>query len=135
MNPFDSGARFGVKVGVSPQNTDGTVINGAAIDRTGFMSCILAAAVGAVTGTPTSFTVPAKIQDSADGSTGWNDVTDGAITTLTAINTAGKKSVNLATAKKYIRVVVDVAFVSGTTPTADVAALVLLGGGDTDPQA
>lgn len=107
--------------------------NGAAIDRQGFYSCVLTAISGAVTGAPTAQTLDAKLQDSADGSTGWADITGAAIAQITAVNTLAQKDVNLSAAKRWIRVVETVGFTGGTSPTLGAAEAVVLGGADTLP--
>lgn len=114
--------------------------NSSAIDRLGYGSCVLAESVGATTGSPSSFTVDAKIQDSADGSTGWADYSpplsaSAAITQITAASTIGIKNVDLSGAKRYIRVQEVVAFSGGSTPTVGVASVVVLGGAVAKPAA
>lgn len=108
---------------------------GSAIDRlqSGSManSLTLACNVGATTGTPTTQTYDCKLQDSADGSTGWADLSGASITQKTTA-TAGlvQKDVDLLPAKRYIRVVEVVAFTGGTTPATPAAVDVILGGFD-----
>jgi hypothetical protein len=77
---------------------------------------VVAVHVSAVSGTTPSLTP--KLQDSADGSTGWADVTGAAGTALTA---AGNVLFNGHTTKKFVRVV---ATVSGTTPSLTTTATV-----------
>lgn len=139
MIQTDSGAFVKTVKGIPVTNASAGAINGAAIDRQGFLSCELWHAAGAATGTPTSRTVDAKLQDSADGSTGWADYNpdgagSGAAAQLTANDTEARKAVNLASAKRWIRVVETVAFVGGTSPAIPVAAAVVLGGADALPQ-
>lgn len=126
------------KVSVRPQTSTGGAINGVAIDTTGFDNLMVSVEVGATTGTPTSFTVAAKVQESDDGSTSWTDVTGAAITTITAIDKSAQISVvntSGKTRKVWYRVVVTPAFVGGTTPTVAVAAIALLGGAERGPVA
>jgi hypothetical protein len=123
-------------VGVAPKNSGSATTDGAAIDRMTYGmagSCVLHHACGAATGAPSAQTVDSKIQDSADGSTGWADVTGGAATQLTADSTQAEKDVDLSSAKRYIRVRTVVALTAGTTPALPVAATVTLGGSDTNP--
>ena len=129
------GAFLRPAIGILPQDASAGTINGAAIDRMSpggtdesFESCVLHAVAGAETGTPTSKTVDAKLQESADGSSGWADITDAAVTTITADDTQETVDVDLSGALRYIRVVEVVAFVGGTTPTVPVASSVILGG-------
>lgn len=127
------GAYVKVAKGINPQASAAATINGAAIDRQGYLSCVLHHACGAAAGSPTARTVDSKIQDSADGSTGWADLSGAAATQLTADNSEAEKNVDLSGAKRYIRVVETVAFTGGTTPTIPVAAEVVLAGRDTLP--
>lgn len=121
--------------GIAPQDSAAATINGASHDRQGYLSALLVAKNGAPSGTPTSYSVDAKIQDSADGSTGWADFAGASVTQITADDTDRAKAVDLSGAKRYIRVVVTVAFVGGTSPKVEVDADVILGGTDTLPAA
>jgi len=123
-----------VETGVIPEDSSAATINGPAIDRTfsggGGESAVLHASCGAATGSPSAQTVDAKLQDSADGSTGWADIGD-AITQLTADDTNGESpGINLSTLKGFLRVVMVVGFTAGTTPAIPVAASVVIGGRD-----
>lgn len=133
MNLTDVGHEIKFNRAISPHNDDGTGENGAAINRQGYQSALLAVDVGATEGTPDSFTVDVLLQESADGSTGWTEVDDSAITTITAINTSQVKAVNLAGLKQYVRAVAAVEFVNGTSPKVLMAASLILGGADTLP--
>jgi hypothetical protein len=118
-------------------NTAGTR-NGAAIDRLQSgslaMSCVLVRNTGATTGAPSTQTLDVKLQDSADGSTGWADITGAALTQKTTA-TAGldQLDVDLSGAKRYIRTVEVTAFSGGTTPATPNAVEVILGGGSRLP--
>lgn len=127
------GASVKVVAGFSPQAAVAGAINGAAIDRLGFRSAVLHARSGAVTGAPTAQTYDVKLQDSADGSTGWADIPGAAITQITAANAEAEKDINLAGAKRYIRVVGTVGFTGGTSPTLQVASALVLGGPAAEP--
>ena len=118
---------------VTVQDSAAQTINGAAIDRTGFLSCTLFGACGNASGTPTTQTVDVKLQDSADGSTGWTDISGAAIATLVADDTAGGVDVDLSAARQFVRSVVTVGFTGGTTPTVPIAATLVLGGADELP--
>lgn len=132
--------------GIRPQDPVPGTINGAAVNRTTvanggvFLSGKLLLSVGAATGGPSAQTVDAKVQDSADGSTGWADLTDKdgnviAVTQITADDTDESQSFDLAKAKAFIRTVVVVTLTGGTTPTIPVACTLALGGGETRPVA
>lgn len=127
------GAYVKAAKGINPAASAAATTNGAAIDRRGLLSCVLHAACGAAAGSPTAQTVDAKLQDSADGSTGWADIAGAAVTQLTSNNTETQKDVNLSAAKRFVRVAVVVGFTGGTSPTIPVAATVLLGGADEVP--
>ena len=112
-------------------------INGDAVDvRTsggGGASAIVAVQCGAATGAPSAQTVDAKIQDSADGSTGWADLGAGsAAVQLTADDTFSQSAgINLTPGNKgFIRAVVTVVLTAGTTPTIPVGATLVIGGRD-----
>lgn len=109
--------------------------NGPAVDRRGYASCLLYCAAGAVAGSPSTQTLDAKIQDSADGSTGWADVSGAAVTQITAANKMQVKAVSLSAVKRYIRVVEVAAFSGGSTPTIGATSGVILGGADVLPAA
>jgi hypothetical protein len=119
---------------LSPAASSAGARNGSAVDRLGYESAQIVVQTGATTGTPTSFTVDAKIQDSADGSTGWADYTApgatavAALTTLITADSTAKFNVDLSGAKRYVRVVQTIAFVAGTSPTLLNNAAVVLGG-------
>lgn len=133
MLPTDVGAEVKVVAGFSPRASAGETINGAAIDRKDFQSCVLHARSGAVSGSPTTVAYDAKLQESADGSTGWTDIPGAAISQIAAADTEKHVDVNLAGAKRYIRVVAVIAFTGGTSPTLGVAATVVLGGAVVKP--
>lgn len=103
--------------------------NGVAIDTLGYNSGTFVVHNGVATGVPTSYTVDGKVQESADGSTGWADVVGAAITQIAANSIAKVIRVEgLGTSRKrYLRVVVTPAFVGGTSPAALVSAIANLG--------
>ena len=118
--------------GIAPQDSGAQTITGTGFDRQGYLSALLVAKNGAASGAPTSYTIDAKIQDSADNTT-FADLTGASITQITADNTDQTKAIDLSGAKRYIRVVVTVTFVGGTSPKVEVDADVILGGADTLP--
>lgn len=109
--------------------------NGAAIDRLGYMSMSFIGQCGAATGTPSAQSVTFKLQESADGSTGWADIADADADALTADNGVARIDLNLQARKRYIRAVATVAFTAGTSPTISVAGVAVLGGADALPAA
>lgn len=122
-------------VGVRPLAAQAaSAVNGPAIDRAGFNSCEVIGYTGADTGAPTARTLACKLQDSADGSTGWADLTGGAVPDVTAINSEARLSFDLAkTIKQFIRIVHTVSFTAGTSPTLFIGSVVILGGARTLP--
>lgn len=100
--------------------------NGTGVDRAGYDELELLVSTGAATGTPTSFSVDAKIQDSADNSS-FADVSGLAITAITADNTTGSVAkIDASGLRRYVRVVTTPAYVGGTSPKVPVATVLLL---------
>lgn len=76
----------------------GSAVDLAALDLQGNVE--ITQAVGDVTGTITG-----KIQDSADGSTGWADISGAAFTAVTAANDTQRLTINATSVRRYIRYV------------------------------
>lgn len=137
--PTDHGALSKVVKGINPTNDTGTAINGTGVDRMvagsgeGYLSCVLQAAVGTVSG-GTLTTFDAKLQHSSDdgASDPYADITDAAITQITAADTEGYVDVDLMGAKRYVRAVVTTAVSGGTVP---VSAAIVFGGAALKPAA
>jgi len=107
-----------------PQTATSTV-TGAAVDTMGYNDAMITLEVGTVSGTTP--TLDGKIQESADGSTGWADITGATFTQVTASNSTQKIRLNglgVGSRKRYIRFVGTIA---GTTPSFALAANALLG--------
>lgn len=101
------------------------------IDTLGYESAMFVVENGAATGTPDSYTVAGKVQESAaaNGSSPV-DISGAAITTITADSKSAQIRVDgLGTGSRlrYIGLVVTSAFVNGTSPKALVSGLCLLG--------
>lgn len=139
MNPRsnDIGAYVKTEVGLKPTNSAASATNkGAAIDRLGFLSAVIACAVGAAAGGPSAQSAIFKLQESDTTTDGdFVDVSGKALAAMTADNASGYIDVNLQGLKRYIRVVCTVALTGGSTPTLPVAATVILGGADSLPAA
>jgi len=133
----DIGSQIVAPGGVIPQNQsgDGTINGATGIDRTGFHSAKLVLFVGAVTGTPTSFTVDCNLQESSDDGSAdaYADIANSGVTQVTAASTIVEQDIDLADVEKWIRPSIDVAFTGGTSPTVDVTAMIILGGADELP--
>lgn len=115
----------------SKANSNSDDENGASIDLRGVAQCnagIAVVNIGAPTGTPTSFSVTVKLQDSADNST----FADVAGKTTGALAAAGVAEISFdpSTLRRYIRLNRVVATSGGTSPTVPNGAEILLG----DPQ-
>lgn len=137
LNDMLSGIGHLLKVvlGNVPLLRDTTVAKSTGFDRSGLNSCVIVQAVGATSGAPSSFTSDVKMQHS-DTDVDGNYVdyqpagtaASGAITTITAANTVGRKSIDLSGAKKFVRLYEVNAFVSGTSPKVSTASLIVFGG-------
>jgi hypothetical protein len=135
------GAEVATRIGLDPSARSAGTANGTGIDRQGFNSCVLVGQTGAVTGAPSAQTADFKLQHSdALGGT-YTDYTPsvpapggtGALAQIAAASTIKKRSIDLKTAKQFIRVVCVTAFTGGTTPTLNSAAALVLGGADVLP--
>jgi hypothetical protein len=113
--PTDVGAQLKGAGGISPV-VSAIAVEGEAIDRIDYQSCVVFVQTGDGTGD-----VEFKLEDSHDGSTGWETFEDYVIL-LEDENLLGRLDVNLGPAKRFIRVV--------ATPTGEIAlsAVVALGG-------
>lgn len=106
------------------------VVNGSAIDMEGYGEAVVVVSNGAATGAPSSYTFNAKVQESADGSTAWTDITGAAIVAITANNQTAEipvEQTKRAASKRYIRAVITPALTGGSTPALPISAHVLLG--------
>jgi hypothetical protein len=103
--------------GLTPRTLSNSV-NAAAIDLiTGDCRCFAVQMVGTVGGTTPS--LAGKIQESADGSTGWADISGATFAAVTASDNL--QSISFDRTQRYVRYVGTVA---GTTPTIPAAVLI-----------
>lgn len=86
--------------------------NGSAVDVSEYDSPV-AVVLNASAGTG-NMTLDVKLQESADGSTGWADVAGAAFTQVTTTASSQKLVFNPAETAKFVRAVIDV---GGTTPS------------------
>ncbi len=122
------------KNSVRPQASGAQTINGAAVDTQGYDTLLGLINIGAASGSPTSFTVDAKLQSSADGSTNWQD-TGIAISQASAENQSAQvrldnlmAAYNAATpVNRYVRWVITVAITGGSSPAVPVSGDLMLG--------
>jgi hypothetical protein len=111
---------------------------GPAIDRKGYLSCEFSLTVQGVLAATQNVVVTARLQDSADGSTGWNDYGD---TVTLQINDGSNESgflngkASLDGAKRFIRLVGKANLSAADTDIADLAGVVTLGGANELPAA
>ncbi len=119
------------RVSVVPGSFSGTTArNGSGVDTMGFADARAVCHVGAATGTPDSYTVTWKIQESSDNgsSDAFADVSG-----LTAVCDADNELVtidipNVGTVReRYLRVVGTPAFTGGSTPTVPGVGIIELG--------
>jgi hypothetical protein len=135
------GAEVATRIGIDPAARTAGTANGTGFDRIGFNSCVLIGQSGAETGSPTARSVDFKIQHSDVVGSGYADYTPsipapgatGALAQIAAVSTMKKRSIDLKTAKQFIRVVATTAFTGGTSPTLLSSAVVVLGGADVLP--
>jgi hypothetical protein len=133
MGPHNIGSIVKGQAAIPPGNAIEATVNGAAIDRLQFGSCVLHAACGAATGAPSAQSVNVKLQDSPDGTNDWLDITGAAVAALVANDTESQVDVNLLLVRKYIRVVRIVDFTGGTSPAIPVSTTLILGGARSEP--
>ncbi len=103
--------------GLAPQTLTATANGSAADMQAGDGPCFAIQQVGAVSGT--SPTLAGKIQESADGSTGWSDVAGATFTTVTA--SSNYQAISFDRTKRYQRYV---GTVGGTSPSFAVAVVI-----------
>ncbi|WP_141323589.1 hypothetical protein [Myxococcus sp. AB025B] len=132
-NSTDAGVLVGIRPGTVPAAVGAGTRNSAAVDRMGFDSCVLTASSGAATGAPSTLSLAAKLQDSADGQSGWTDLPGAAVEPLTTSSAVARVNVRLPTARRYLRVVETVALTGGTSPTLGASSLIVLCGPDEIP--
>lgn len=116
-----------------------STVNGVAINRGATTAeiaddLLFVFETGATSGTPDSFTVTAKVEHSSDdGSTdAYAQVTDlniveAATKVISAVNTVESLAVRAVGLKQYVRLVLTIAFVNGTTPKVYTNAFAILG--------
>jgi hypothetical protein len=110
-------------------------LKGAGVDMQNFESCVLHVMSGVTSGTPDSFAVDCKLQESTvdtDGS--YTDVATNpqnplvTITQITTANADRRIEIDRRGLKRWVRPVFTVAFVSGTSPKLNLAATFVCGG-------
>jgi len=132
----DIGGQIDVVSSIKPVNQITAAsysVVGEVVDSNGFESAVVAVATGAILGSPSAQTVDAKLQECDTSGGTYTDVTDGAITQITAVDTDGRVSAKLTGLKRYLKVVSTVALTGGSTPTIGLKADIILGGAKVEP--
>lgn len=102
---------------LTPASTTAATVTGAVVDRKGFDEVTLTGKVGAASGSPSAQSVIYKVQDSADGSTDWQDVANGTAAALTADGDEVVLRVPSAyNLRRYLRLAAVVSFTGGSSP-------------------
>ncbi|MDP2275293.1 MAG: hypothetical protein Q8K32_31395 [Archangium sp.] len=135
------GPEIASKVGLEPAARVAGAVNGTGFDRRGFNSLALIGVTGAVSGAPSTQAVDFKLQHSDTLGGTYADFVPsipqpgatGALAQITAVSAVKKRSVDIKTAKAFMRVVGTTAFTGGTAPTLLSSAVVVLGGADVLP--
>lgn len=110
---------------IAPQDAPSTVTGtGLQFTPNELTDAVAVVSLGAVTGTPTSFTAIVTIEQS-DTVNGTYSVSQ-TFATATAANQAGHKAVALDPAKPFVRAKATLAFVGGTTPSVVVGVNILV---------
>lgn len=113
--------------------SDGSAITGAVIDRLGYNSALLIFSYEASSGTPDSSAAALKVQDdtAANGGTAADYAV---LETAKDIKTAGiaQYEIDLSGANRYILVVEDTTYVSGSSPKNQVSCEIVLFDKDVD---
>lgn len=135
--PMDIGSHIHPYEAIPSQSAAAGTVNGTGINRSGLQSAQLSLDVGAVTGTPTSFSLAAQIQHSNDnGATDpWTNFTPnvGAASLTATASGLAYVGVNLLGAKQYVRTQLVASFTGGTSPAAQVCGVLTFGGAVNEP--
>ncbi len=116
-------------------NTSGVAVNGNKVDTQGGDNAALYVRGAAATGSPATFTLACKLQESADGSTNWSDALDNTGTAIgftldvhaaAAENVARIEGLNL-NRKRYLRAVVTPTITGGSSPATVFVASIIIG--------
>jgi hypothetical protein len=141
MLPFFTNIGSYIKSSVNAFNNAATAaVHGTAVQLEGvgyaYKSAQFGLYLGAATGTPSTISVVAQIEQSADGSTNWtsyNDLPGNGTLTLTAASTQATMNVILQGAQQYVRITVTPSFTGGSSPAIPVIATLVIGGTSEHP--
>lgn len=117
---------------IAPIAVGAATTNGATIDTLGFGDGMAIVTVGATTGSPSSFTVDAKVQESSAANfASPTDITGAAITQVVAAAKTAEIKIPMsrirAASKRYVRVVITTTVTGGSSPTVAIGSVILLG--------
>ena len=114
-----------------------SVQTSAAIDTLGYSTGVFVIENGAATGTPSSYTVDAKLQECATSGGSYTDVSGAAITQLTADSKLAVIRVEgLGISRlRYLKLLITPAMTGGTSPKAIIAGQYALARGFNQPPA
>ncbi|RKH34928.1 hypothetical protein D7Y13_01475 [Corallococcus praedator] len=134
------GAFIAARLGSSPAATPAGTRQGTGYDRLVLgESCVLVAATGAVTGSPTAQGYEVTLQHSSDNGEddAWTDYvpagSGSASVQLAAANAFAEKDVDLGAAKQFVRVLEATTLTGGTAPSLHVCSFIVFGGAMTLP--
>lgn len=139
VSRFTDPGAYGKMFAAAFNNAATVEVDGPAIQRVNpsesYLGAILHVRAGAAANTPSTQSVAAKLQTSANGTTGWTDIAGSSIAAITTDNGEAQVSVNLSSASSYIRAVVTPSFTGGSSPNIPVIATVFLSGASELPPA
>ena len=118
----DSGVHSKVFLSVPPQDASGTDIEGDGLDRRLYYSGKLVVVTGAAEGSPSSYSVTAKLQHSDESGAGFEDIAGLEAASVAEDNGIGEADVQISELKQYLRVVVESEFDGGSSPSVPVTA-------------
>jgi hypothetical protein len=132
MSGVGVGTKISVQMAVAPIAAD-SLQTSAAIDRKGFFSAVLVVENGAATGSPSSYTVNAKMQHCATSDGQFNDVTGEVITQIVANGVKQELNIDLRSYERFVKVLVTPALAGGSSPKALISAVLVLGDSYIEP--
>jgi hypothetical protein len=112
---------------IKPTASLAATLTGETIDRLDYMSALMNAYVGVLTGTPDTVSAVFTICHGSASNMSDEAVLSNVTFTIAAASTASKLYLNLINAKRYIRIKCVLTFTGGTTPTASITAGCVLG--------
>jgi hypothetical protein len=126
---------LGCSLDPQSNSTTAVAVNGNKVDTLGGDNAALYARCAAATGSPTGFTVVFKVQESANGTSGWSDALDNTGTvigfTLDCHAAAAEKLARIEglglNRQRYLRAVATPTITGGSSPAAVLVAEIIIG--------